>query len=97
MSEESTTDNLDDEIAEVRSANAELLQDIGDFPLDFGRIAMIKLETFLDMFVEPDSRKIFELEFERRMNPFLVNLAAQVRQYRKENGMPMSSGLIISQ
>lgn len=97
MTEALDMENVEKELDEVRATNAELLSDIGDFPLDFGRIAMIKLETFLDLFVAPESRPILELEFERRMNPFLVNLAAQVRQYRKENGLPQSSGLVIPQ
>lgn len=97
MSDDVTTEDLEKELLEVRTMNSGLLDDIGDFPLDFGRVAMIKLETFLDMFVSPESRPIFELEFEKRMNPFLVNLAAQVRQYRLLEGIPdtQSSSLIL--
>lgn len=95
MSEEVSIEDVERDLLEVREKNAELLNDIGEFPLDFGRVAMIKLETFLDLFVTPDSRPILELEFEKRMNPFLVNLAAQVRAYRQANQMPQSSGLIV--
>lgn len=96
MSEDLNLEDVEKDLLEVRTLNAELLDAVGNFPLDFGRVAMIKLETFLDMFVSPESRPIFELEFERRLNPFLANYAAQVKQYQKENGLPQSSGLIVT-
>lgn len=96
MSEEKemTQEEVLEELERVRALNQGLLDDMArevhpaPIPLDMGQVALIKIETLLDMFVTPDSRAPFELEFESRMNEPLVQLAAALRMSKLKNGQP---------
>ena len=83
-----------EDLDKLRQRNIQKLQAIGQYgaSVDPTNVIGIRLDTFLDLFLNDEQRIQFEFAFETRMSESLDKVLAQVRAASLTQGVSSSQG-----